>query len=232
MNINEIIETLKQNKIKFKEVQIANILNIAPQTLCRKKRQNESIDYLDIKKIETTFDISLTKDELNILKYAETQDNKYINNLLTNNECTCGEQYNIQYWEGLPDNLKRPKITSIHTDRELIYEDWQLKHDNLRVIPMKGDSLQNYWYPMRHNDILAFDISNKDLNNDGIFVFTTNNRENIYIRKLNLRMDGNIDVLDYKEPTPVIVKTITLEMAKEVDFEIIGRVFKNISLRI
>lgn len=233
MNINEVQATLQKLKNKkITQAEIARALKKDRSNINIKAKRGTELKLIEVEQLEKYFDVILTNDVLHLARIVNKINNNNVDNITTNSECTCGEQFNVPYWENLPENLKRPKITSIHTDIELIENDWQLKSEIIRVIPMKGDCLQNYWYPMRHNDILAFDITNKDLNNDGIFVFTTNEGENIYIRKLNLLMDGNINVMDYTNHEPQIVKTITPEKAKEVNFEIIGRVFKNISLRI
>lgn len=221
MRHSELLETLQ--KLIFRkptQQELADILGCQIGVISARASRDSKYKFEELIKIEKHYNISFVTENnvMNILDIIERNENE---------EC-----FDIKYWEELPENLKRAKVHSVHTDREIIENDWQLKHENIRVIPMKGNSLQNYWYPMRHNHILAFDITNKDLNNDGVFVFTTNNGENIYIRKLNLLFDGNINIVDYTNPEPVIVKTVSPERAKEVDMQIIGRVFKNISLRI
>ena len=141
---------------------------------------------------------------------------------------SCGS-YDVPYWEGLPEDLRRPQITEVYSDLQLINTDWLSKPENLRTIPMLGDSMNTYSVPLKNKNMLIFDTSITDINKSGVYLFTTNNGNNLYIRFLSLNMDGSVKITAYKN-NEQITKTLTSEQQEEYDFKVIGRIIINASL--
>ena len=100
--------------------------------------------------------LNMNRQQIGALKTKPipTKYNDKIENLL-NMGCTVqGDQLEINYWNCLPPELKNPKIVSVWFDREIIENAWGMKADHLCIIPMVGDKMTHYWYPIRNGDIL------------------------------------------------------------------------------
>ncbi len=145
-------------------------------------------------------------------------------------ESSCG-CYDVPYWEKLPEELKRPQITSVHCDLELVESDWMRKTMNLRTIPMLGSSMNTYIIPLKDRNMLIMDLSSTDINKNGVYLFTTNGGNNLYIRFLSLLMDGSVKITAY-ENNEEKTKVLTPEQQKEFDFNVVGRILINASLTI
>lgn len=146
-----------------------------------------------------------------------------------NDSCTCSEQAEIKYIECLPEEAKLPEITSIHVDLELVENHWHRKPENLRIIPMQGDSLVGYTYPIYNRDVLMIDINSNVPSREGIYAYSARNNTLFFVAKLSQSMDGTIKVEKFESNGEVNEFLVTPEAQKDLDFKILGRVVKNVS---
>lgn len=180
-----------------------------------------------IRKIEEIFNLSDEKIERKMID-AVTNDNGSCPYRMKEN-CPCKEQFEIKYIEELPKEARLPEITSVHVDRELVVNHWQRKPENLRIIPMQGDNLANYYYPCENRDILIVDIESKIPTREGLYVYSANDNTMIFVAKLSQLMDGTIKIEKFEATGEVTQKTVSPEKQQEVDFRVLGRVVKNCS---
>lgn len=210
MNITEAI-ALCQLKLKRKVTKqdIANALGYSVQYIGRIK--NKALTNPQIKKIEAAFNISLT--DINRQEYFEIPYLKI---------------------DGLDSKrIKNKQITTCWLDRELIENEWKKDAKNLRIIKMLGDKMNAGEYPLRHDDTLLIDISQTDILNSGIYVFTTAKNEEtmVFICGVTMQTDGNVRVY-FKNSAVYKDRLLTPEELNKIKFTVRGRVVKNLSLTI
>ena len=72
-----------------------------------------------------------------------------------------------------------------------------------------------------------------DISNSGVYFVTTYNNEMVFVRRLLELMYGDIaSSVDNPIYAPQVNKKLTRALIKEMDLRIIGRVIKNMSLKI
>ena len=166
--------------------------------------------------------------------------NNYYNvNLFTNatstgaetNPWPVGDRIEINYWQDLPENLKNPKIVSVWFDREIIENAWCMKADHLCIIPMIGDKMTNFWYPIRSNDILIVDTSQDYIMGNGVYFATSRNNTRFWIREMQVLLNNDIEFKGYA-PSGETTKVFSKEQLDNVGFKLIGKVIKNVSFRL
>lgn len=191
--------------------EIAEALGVERQTAIKNK--NRKLTPEEIKKIERFFNISLT---------SETT--TYIDN---------PSQYpgkkELKYWgEGLPceEKIKNPLVTSIMWDREVINGVWQVNEDGLFIIAMPGDKMDGGTQPYRNGDALIIDTDSTDISISGVYFYTTNNNEDVFVNNIRKRFDGTI-VLGFTNPK-YEDSIVTQEELDAVGFNVVGRVIHNI----
>lgn len=164
--------------------------------------------------------------------------NEYYNiNIFTNTvnpnlgHTAIGDRVEITYWDQLPEDLKNPKIASVWFDREIIENDWKISPENLCIIPMIGDKMTNYWYPIRNNDILMIDTSHNYIMGNGVYFATSRNNTRFWIREMQILLDQTMEIKGYS-PSGDTSKVFTNQELQQADFKIIGKVIKNVSFRL
>lgn len=141
------------------------------------------------------------------------------------------DRVEIGYWEELPEDLKKSKVQSVWFDREIIENDWEMNPDNLRIIPMIGDKMTMYWYPIINGNILIIDTTQNYIMGNGVYFATSRNNTRFWIREMQVLINDDIQVKGYA-PSGETTKIFKPEQLKDVDFKIIGKVIKNISFRL
>lgn len=221
------LQNLTMSKVNLTE--IAEIINIPVRTLYTRGQRNSNFTMKEIKAIEEYYNIDLIGN-----KNCSTNDIFDSNDTSCpyrmNDNCPCKEQFDIQYLEILPEEAKLPEITSIHVDAELVATHWHRNSENLRIIPMQGDCLSTYTYPILNRDVLIVDINSNVPTREGIYVYSAKNNTMIFVAKVAQLMDGTIKIEKFEANGEVTEKLVSPEKQKEVDFKIIGRVVKNVSL--
>ena len=121
--------------------------------------------------------------------------------------------------------LSEPELNTIWLDNNLIYKILRTKPENLHIIQAKGDSMEGV--DIFEDDILLVDKSRRNPMISGIYVFTTQNNEMIFIKRLRLRPDGILEVISENRSYETLY--YTSEDLQKIDFQIKGRIIKNIS---
>lgn len=202
---NKIDNRLKRD---VKLVEISHALETSAQNFNKKyKNQNSEVTLTDIEKVEHFFNIQL-------IGSTHTAD-----------------RIEISYWKELPENLKNPKIMSVWFDREIIENAWGMSAEHLCIIPMVGDKMTHYWYPIYNNDILIVDTSQDYIMGNGVYFATSRNNTRFWIREMQILINNDVQVKGFA-PSGETTKVISADTLKEADFKIIGKVIKNVSFRL
>lgn len=216
MRFNQAFETL-QNLIKgeINQAELGRVLGVSRANINYKKQANVLLSDEDVKKIETYYHVPLTIDKLqsNVVQFP------------------VGDRIEINYWNKLPADLKNPKIASVWFDREIIENDWSMASDHLSIIPMIGDKMTRYWYPIRSGDILIVDTSQNYIMGNGVYFATSRNNTHFWIREMQTLINDDVQIKGYS-PSGETTKVFTPAQLEKVDFKIIGKVIKNVSFRL
>ena len=137
----------------------------------------------------------------------------------------------IPYWEHLPEELRISDFTCVTAERGVIKNHWNLNPEALRIIPMVGDKLTNYWYRINDNDILIIDTAHNFIRGNGVYFATSRNNTRFWIREMQALINDDIQIKGYA-PSGDTIKVFTQQQLVEVDFQVIGKVIKNVSFRL
>lgn len=117
--------------------------------------------------------------------------------------------------------LEEPEITPIKLGTEMIQSIMKIPEPKyLKTFRASGDSMTPV---IEDSDLLLIDTSRRDFCNGGIFLLTINN--NWFVKRLRLRLSGELDVISDNEKYPVE----TFKNDADVEIMIKGRVIKNLS---
>ena len=139
------------------------------------------------------------------------------------------EKIELLYWgKGLPceDKLKNPLVTSMWLDREVINGGWQKDEHNLNIVAMPGDKMDGGDIPFKNGDILIIDRTQTDISISGIYFYTTNNDEDVFVNNFRKRFDGTV-VLGYTN-SKYEDSIVTIDQLEAAGYKVIGRVIKNV----
>ena len=216
MQYEELIDYL-QNLIKNKVTQkdVGEALNITKQAVGNKKVAGYIFKDFEIEKVKNYI----------LNKYSQDNLSNIDNSLITS------DRIEIQYWPELPDKFKNPKIRSVWFDREVIENKWFVNPEKLFIIPMLGDALSTFWYRINDGDLLIIDTEHNEVIEPAIYFATSRNSSMFWIREIDILANDIIEFHRYTQGGK-IVKTYNREELKNLDFQIIGQVIKNISFRI
>lgn len=115
----------------------------------------------------------------------------------------------------------------VQFDREIVEKIWVHNPDNLRIMTMHGNNMNAGQYPLRNKDILIVDISEKDISKSGIYVYKSA-KGGVTISVIQQKQNGSLTFLNFDERYPY--EEYTADELKNIDFKVIGRVVKNLSL--
>lgn len=153
----------------------------------------------------------------------------YFNVNLTSVKPSENEVIKIPYWENFPEEMKNLDYPYVVAQACSIQK-WSKGTQSLRIIAMNGDRLENYWYKIRHNDVLIIDTAENKINTNGsgLYFATSRNNTMFWVREMQMLYNGGIEFNSYS-PSGHNTKILTLEQLKEADFKVIGKVIKNVS---
>jgi phage repressor protein C with HTH and peptisase S24 domain len=215
--INDL-QNLTERKITNNE--IAKILGLGSgQAVINRINRKQELKEFEIIKLDNAF-----KNEIN----------KTNQKLTTNNNVYIfqkGDRIEISYWSELPEDLKNPKIVSVWFDREIIENAWGMSAEHLCIVPMVGDKMARYWYPIRPNDILIVDTSQDYIMGNGVYFATSRNNTRFWIREMQVLINNDIEFKGFS-PSGDTTKIFSQKQLDEVGFKLIGRVVKNVSFRL
>lgn len=132
--------------------------------------------------------------------------------------------------EGVPQtSFKNRLVNRIYLDKEIVENTWKYKPEDLRGVKMLGDKMAGGDYPLKNEDVLLVDITQTNPLSPGVYVFSTHGK-NVFICGVMKTMEGNTKFYFYNQSYPD--KILTDEQMRNAKLTIIGRVIKNLSLRI
>ena len=214
-----IVSLLINNEVSRN--QIGFVIGISRQTAHRNK--DRELEEHEIRKIEQEYNIYIPRN-YKLIEDVDTYDS------------LSGRFANIPYWyheNCQNDKIKDPEVTSLVLDLEMIVHKLNCDPENLRIIAMPGEEMDGGSYPLKNGDILLIDISQRDLTNSGVYFVTTHNNKMVFVRRLLELMFGSIaSSVDNPTYTTQVNKTLTPKQLEEMDFKVVGRVIKNMSLKI
>ena len=217
MRYNKAIAVLQNlTDTRIKQQDIAQILGVTKQAITNRIKREVEFNDIELNLICKHYKIDV--DLIN-------QENKKVNNFLEN------EHVEIPYWEELPDSMKHPEYNYVLAQKTSIQNGWGLEAENLRIIPMVGDKMSNYWYPIKSGDIIIIDVSQNQIMGNGVYFATSRNNTYYWIREMQRLFNESVEFKGYS-PSGNTTKTLTLEQLQEADFRLIGKVIKNVSFRL
>lgn len=208
----DVVLSNLQNLINYKpsQAELCKILNVKQSTMSNRAIRNSSFTHSEITTLENYYGVKLNN-----------------NNVLIPG----GDRIEISYWQELPEELKNPRIASCWFDKEIIENSWGLSAEHLCIIPMIGDKMTRYWYPIRANDILIVDTSQDYIMGNGVYFATSRNNTRFWIREMQVLLNNDIEFKGFS-PSGDTTKVISKETLEEADFRLVGKVIKNVSFRL
>lgn len=226
LKYNDVIDRLQNLTMsKINTTEIANILGVPVRTLYTRSYRNSEITPIEIKKIEDFFHVNLFKNDSTV----------EISLMENNFACAAkvnlpSDIINIPYWEGLPEDLRTTDVPVI-VPADIINKHWCLNPEKIRVVPMVGDKMANYWYRINDNDVLIIDTSHNFIRGNGVYFATSRNNTHFWVREMQALINDDIQIKSFA-PSGEVTKVFTPSLLKEVDFRVIGKVVKNVSFRL
>ena len=212
--------------LKIESLTLSNAMAIASLQLNREVARTEIADALEISRqhAHNTKDRTLTEDQV-----AKIEKALKVNLSPSSTKSASSEKIEIRYWgEGLPceGKIKNPRITSMWFDREVINDVWQKDGLDLNIVAMPGDKMDGGDIPFKNGDILVIDKTQTDISISGVYFYTTNNDEDVFVNNFRKRFDGTI-VLGYTN-SKYEDSIVTIDQLEAAGYKVIGRVIKNI----
>lgn len=238
-NLLDALQNLTKTRIRKKE--IAALFGWETPNYIRREKEKRALAMYELELVANYYKINVN-DLINYtdnnveVEMPEKEEPIYTDNP----ECTCRhcetctkcilcgknrDKVEIHYWEGCTDTWKHSKLTLLNFDREMVEDIWGREPENLRIVAMTGDKMDGGSYPFKNRDILLIDMSANSVEKTGAFLFTTRGGEGIYICNLDQKLNGDVV---FSHNNPLFEETrYTKEQLRELDFKVIGRVFKN-----
>lgn len=205
IEIQAILQNLTNAKITL--AQIGQALGTGRANISKRANGKSKLSIEEIEKIEKYFNVELTDSKLSedIVK--------------------------IPYWSQIPEELKNPDFTCVTAERKVIENHWYLKSEDLCIVPMVGDKMSKYWYPINNGDILIINTAQNYIMGNGVYFATSRNNTRFWVREMQTLINGDVEIKGFS-PSGNTTKTISESDLKNVDFKIIGKVIKNVSFRL
>lgn len=166
----------------------------------------------------------LSEEKIDILK------EKFNIELQSNIEEKQNKVVNIPYWAGIPEHLRDKDFDNVPIPQKVIVNKWKLDPEKLFIVPVVDDGMSKYWYKILKEDVLIIDTSENYVNSFGVYFATSKNNTRFWVREVDILANEIIEFHRYAEEK--IIKTYTRAELEAADFKIIGKVIKNISLRL
>lgn len=216
MKYNEVIDRLQNLTLsKVNTTEVAKILDIPVRTLYTRSYRNSEVTAGELKKLENYYNIDLFKSDTpnNVVQFP------------------AGDRIEINYWAELPEELKNPKVVSCWFDKEIVENAWGMSAEHLCIVPMVGDKMSRYWYPIRSGDILIVDMSQDYIMGNGVYFATSRDNTRFWIREMQVLFNNSVEFKGFS-PSGDTTKAISSEQLQDAGFKIVGKVIKNVSFRL
>ena len=212
---------------KTETLTLSNAMALASLQLNREVARVELAEALNITRqyANNIKDKPLTQDQIAMIEQALNVD---LSPAKSGNSSS-NEKIELLYWgKGLPceGKIKNPLVTSMWFDREVINGGWQKDEHNLNIVAMPGDKMDGGDIPFKNGDILIIDRTQTDISISGIYLYTTNNDEDVFVNNFRKRFDGTV-VLGYTN-SKYEDSIVTIDQLEAAGYKVVGRVIKNI----
>jgi len=197
------------NKSELTKAEFARILGIPPSAVNARINGTNDIKISELVKIENHIGYKIFRSE-GLMNYDEIKI-PYIEIEGENNESYVHP--NVQH--------------QVPFDQGIIEKIWALKPENLRIMTMHGNNMNAGDYPLRNNDILVVDITGRDISRPGIYVYKSA-KSGITVSGVQQKQNGSLILINLDKKYPD--EEYTAEELKQIDFKVVGRVVKNLSL--
>lgn len=218
---------MKIVKKALEEINISKAVAVATILLDREVSRTEIAEILEITR-QTAFnqkDKPLTDEQIKKIEYAlgikiafeSTESSEF------------PELIELKYWgDGLPceEKLKDPLVPSVFISRKFVNNKLQRNEENLYIIAMPGDKMDGGDSPLKNGDILLIDTSQTDISISGVYFFTSNNNEDVFVNNFRKTPFGEIVMglanskyEDYE---------VSNEKFDASDINVVGRVIQNL----
>ena len=213
--------------LKIETLTLSNAMALASLQLNREVARIELAEALNITRqyANNIKDKPLTQDQIAMIEQALNVD---LSPAKSGNSSS-NEKIELLYWgKGLPceGKIKNPLVTSMWFDREVINGGWQKDEHNLNIVAMPGDKMDGGDIPFKNGDILIIDRTQTDISISGIYFYTTNNDEDVFVNNFRKRFDGTV-VLGYTN-SKYEDSIVTIDQLEAAGYKVVGRVIKNI----
>lgn len=216
----EALQNFIKHKITYEE--IAAVLGITRSAVGNRIQRKQPLKEFEEQKLDDFF---LAKAREILTQNSTSPIQSMINELQT------FDRVEINYWRDLPDDLKNPRIASVWFDKEIIENAWGMRAEHLCIVPMIGDKMAHYWYPIRPNDILIVDTSQDYIMGNGVYFGVSRNNTRFWIREMQVLINNDIEFKGFS-PSGDTTKTLSKDQLDEAGFKLIGKVIKNVSFRL
>ncbi len=216
----EALQNFTKHRITYEE--IASVLGITRSAVGNRIQRKQPLKEFEEQKLDDYF---LAKASEILTQNSTSPIQSMIKEFQT------FDRVEINYWRGLPDDLKNPRIASVWFDKEIIENAWGMRAEHLCIVPMIGDKMAHYWYPIRPNDILIVDTSQNYIMGNGVYFATSRNNSRFWIREMQVLINNDVEFKGFS-PSGETTKIFTPQDLENVDFKLIGKVIKNVSFRL
>lgn len=214
--VKEILDTIQNlTNSKISQEEFGKALGTGRSNISLRIKNGSQVTHEELKKLESYFNVILLDGGVKTLAMMP------LNN----------DRIEIGYWSELPEELKKSKIQSVWFDREIIENDWEMEAKDLCIIPMIGDKMSRYWYPIFSGNILIVDTSQNQIMGNGVYFATSQNNTRFWIREMQVLINNDIQIKGFA-PSGDTVKVFSKQELDAVDFKLIGKVIKNVSFRL
>lgn len=214
--VKEVLDELQNlTNTKISQEELGKALGTGRSNISLRIKNESKVTHEEVKKLESYFNVVLLEGGVKNLAFMPLGT----------------DRVEIGYWEDLPEDLRKSKIQSVWFDREIIENDWEMSSEHLRIIPMIGDKMTMYWYPIISGNILIIDTKQNYIMGNGVYFATSRNNTRFWIREMQVLLNDDIQIKGYA-PSGETTKVFTKEQLDEVGFKIIGKVIKNVSFRL
>lgn len=227
MNIIEVCALLQLKKNEIVSLaDIADAIGVTRQYVAKAKHSNLSEE--KIQKIEKVYKVNIPRN-YKIIDLGSNVKNLQKDEL-------AGKYYPIPYWNEAQrsiDKLYDNDITEFCYDLQGIVRKLKCKPEDLKIISMFGEEMDGGQFPLKDGDLLIIDTAKKDMSESGIYFYSTLKGTKVFVRRLLEQMHGDVTVtVDNPLYAPMVNRTFTQEELDSIDFTVIGRVIKNMSLKL
>lgn len=137
-----------------------------------------------------------------------------------------------EYWSlcnSFGDFTKNPKLRTLWGDKEIIKGWWNRRIEDIRCINVFDDKMSGGYDSLDIGDIVAIDISDTDISNGGVFLFSAEvgNFRTLNIARITILPIDEKIMFSYNNSEKYPPKTYHIADLKRVKFKVYARIVHN-----